>query len=273
MSSKITNISKKLPEPGYDHFRPIKDKVVVRAIDDTTGNGTPGASTLFLNGMKAIQMELPDDYGLCEIVSCGPDVKNLVPGMRTVIALHESIQQILIQSKTYYIVEASGDWHPFTNYVNDNGELRPLPDMVMTVAAPERMGVAMTGVHPDIIKLPDWQTTSGIACRWRTTDEIVKKAEQVLGIPEGVNYRVILGLAKRPKNMTREMAHCTYEEVVALGSDVQDCGLQEKDLVPVIVERATLIHMGGKRYRFSYPDNIGLSIDDAAILESIPRSA
>ena len=221
--------------------RPLRGLVTIRHCDSID----PGSDVFHTAEGKAVRLSdgvstapiqsLPDHVGVCEVVAVGSDVTKVRPGDFCMIDFYEVKEPYVVDGESLFIAPAEAmrcTVEPKTGIVH------PLPGYILTKHAPERMSRAVLG-REDLV-LPPAQTTSGMFGKM-----IWSQAQQ----------------KEHPCLLV------TYEEVVEVGRDVQDCGCEPGDLVIVVTDfcmnlRAT----GGVRYRLGEPKLAILGvIDDAAV--------
>lgn len=227
---------------GAIRTKPLRGLVTIRHCDSIDPGSDvfhtkEGAAVRLSDGVATAPISsLPDHVGVCEIVDVGSDVTKVKQGDFCMIDFYEVKEPYVVDGESLFIAPADAmrcTVEPKT------GVVRPLPDYILTKHAPERMSRAVLG-REDLV-LPPAQTTSGMFGKMIWSQAQQKEVPCLL---------------------------VTYEEVVEVGRDVQDCGCKPGDLVIVVTDFCmSLRATGGVRYRLGEP-KIGILgvIDDAAVV-------
>jgi len=152
------------------HTTPLGTFVTIRARDDLD----PSSGQIGVEHSGRHVTAVPENVGLCQVVSVGPDVTNVRAGDICFIDFYDVAQGYLVSGEELYVtqamalkmrldIETESFLHPVTRTQKQRVtkcEIHPLPGYVLTKHAPDRMTVAVTGNDRQII--PRNLTTSGI---------------------------------------------------------------------------------------------------------------
>lgn len=230
------------------HTKPLRGLVTIRHKDEID----PGSDEFMTNTGEKRRIAsgigrtpltaLPDHVGVCEVVDVGPGEKYAKQGDICMLDFYETKQPYMVDGENLFIADAEA----LRCWVEPvSGTITPFPQYVLTKRAAARMALAYFGTKNAII--PEDKISRGFP--GRTIWSPAKKAE----VP---------------------CFFVTYEEVVALGSECIDKGVEVGDLAVIVTDFAMAFRgAGGINYRLT---TIGLgclgTIDDEAIgVESAKR--
>jgi hypothetical protein len=233
------------------------DMVILRGRDDLTEASNDGAMITLIttNAVTSI----PDNVGVCEVISVGQNVHNVKPGDIVFIDFCDVAQGYVLEAEELYVAPC----HAFRAFFDPKtGVVAPMPGYVVTKRSSDRMKVALTGT--DRVEVPPYILTQGIAggktsggdpTAFIIYEEVVSIGD-VLPVDETYSKRetMLLGLLRK-----------------ALDLPPLPCDFEVGELVAFCTEFSTPVRVKGEFMRITPACRILCSIDDAWILDKAIR--
>jgi len=235
------------------NVRAYKNNVLARIREDLNPTlsdiqiGSTNRKILLAEGWKSAL----DNIQVIEVISTGSEVTCIEPGQFSLVDKSDNLREISVNKETIYFY-SDKDIH--CQYIPDNNlephnRITPLPNHLLTKEAPERMREAVLGTSENskLLHIPDYLLSMGFPSKWTNNRQLIAKSEKLLGLPP--NYRQRLGLPAPQEGKEYPLLHTNYQEVVRLGDNCSEYGIQIGDLIPVTVERSEWrIRIGSNHY-------------------------
>lgn len=260
--------------------RACGDKVILKAREDLTEASNDGSMIKLITSNEVTN--IPDNVGVCEIVSVGELVHNVKPGDIVFIDFFDVDQGYILACETLFLAPC----HAFRAHFNPKtGDILPMPGYVVTRRSPSRMTIAMNGT--DRFEVPRSILTSGFVGDRTTSGQPVGH----IVYEEVVSIGKMIPTCKEPGNVASSKAEAEWLFSVnngrqrspreryllgalyaALGKEIPDPIIKEGDLVGFCTDFACPIRVKGEFCHIVAYDRVGLSIDDSGILEQMKKN-